>query len=63
MQDHGYESIDQMRGSMSLRTCPDPAAYERANYLRVLTSWRPGGRRATMATPGRLRSESLDDSL
>ena len=36
MVEHEYESLDQMRGSMSLRHCPDPAAYERANYLKVL---------------------------
>ncbi len=63
LQDHGYESIDQMRGSMGLRTCPDPSAYERANYLRVLTSWRPGGRRAPMPAPGRSQSRSFDESV
>ncbi|MEO6323025.1 MAG: dihydroorotate dehydrogenase-like protein [Thermoanaerobaculia bacterium] len=36
-----YESLTQMRGSMSLATCPDPSAFERANYMRVLQSWRP----------------------
>jgi hypothetical protein len=29
-----------MKGSMSLRSCPDPAAYERANYARVLQSYK-----------------------
>jgi dihydroorotate dehydrogenase (fumarate) len=37
--DHGYVTIDEMRGSMSLKRCPDAAAYERGNYLRVLQSW------------------------
>jgi dihydroorotate dehydrogenase (fumarate) len=37
--EHGYESIDQMRGSMSLGSCPDPTAFERGNYLRTLQSW------------------------
>jgi dihydroorotate dehydrogenase (fumarate) len=37
--DHGFESINDMRGSMSLETCPDPTAYERGNYLRTLQSW------------------------
>ena len=37
---HEYESLQQMQGSMSLRHCPDPAAFERANYLRVLQLWR-----------------------
>jgi dihydroorotate dehydrogenase (fumarate) len=40
MQEHEYESLDQMRGSMSLERCPDPKAYERANYMHMLQSWR-----------------------
>lgn len=39
--DHEYTSIDQMRGSMSLERCPDPHAFERGNYLRILQSWQP----------------------
>jgi len=41
MEEHEYESLAQMRGSMSLQRCPDPAAFERANYMRILQSWRP----------------------
>ena len=41
LEQHEYESLAQMQGSMSLRTCPDPGAYERANYMMVLQSWRP----------------------
>ena len=40
LEDHEYESVDQMRGSMSLRNSPDPSAFERANYLRVLQLWK-----------------------
>lgn len=40
MEENGYESIRQMRGSMALDRCPDPAAFERANYMRTLQSWR-----------------------
>jgi dihydroorotate dehydrogenase (fumarate) len=40
LEEHDYESVDQMRGSMSLRHCPDPSAFERANYLRVLQLWK-----------------------
>jgi len=40
MEEHEYESIDQMRGSMSLMKSPNPAAFERANYMRVLTGWK-----------------------
>ena len=40
MEQHEYESLKQMRGSMSLTSCPDPSAYERANYMLLLQSWR-----------------------
>jgi dihydroorotate dehydrogenase (fumarate) len=40
MRDHGYENIDEFRGAMNLGRCPDPAAFERANYQRILQSWR-----------------------
>lgn len=40
LKEHDYESLDQMRGSMSLIHCPDPGALERANYLRVLQLWK-----------------------
>ena len=39
MQDHEYDSIRQMQGSMSRRAVPDPSAFERANYMRVLSSY------------------------
>jgi dihydroorotate dehydrogenase (fumarate) len=38
MIDHEYESLDQMRGSMSHRSVANPAAFERANYMRALRS-------------------------
>jgi dihydroorotate dehydrogenase (fumarate) len=38
MEVHEYESLDQMRGSMSYRNVPDPAKFERANYVKVLHS-------------------------
>jgi dihydroorotate dehydrogenase (fumarate) len=40
MEEHEYQSIAQMKGSMSHERCPDPTALERANYLRILQSWR-----------------------
>jgi dihydroorotate dehydrogenase (fumarate) len=39
MNDHDYESVEQLRGSVSHATAEDPAAFERANYVRVLHSW------------------------
>ncbi|MCE1229009.1 MAG: dihydroorotate dehydrogenase-like protein [Firmicutes bacterium] len=40
MEEKEYESVAQMRGSMSLMRCPDPTAFERANYMRVLNGWK-----------------------
>ena len=40
LEDHEYESIEQMRGSMTLAHSPDPTVFERANYLRVLQLWK-----------------------
>jgi dihydroorotate dehydrogenase (fumarate) len=39
MEAHEYESIRQMQGSMSYRAVADPAGFERANYLKVLSSY------------------------
>ena len=40
MEEHEYQSIRQMQGSMSQRSVKDPAAFERANYMKVLNSFR-----------------------
>ena len=39
MEAHEYESIAQMQGSMSYRSVREPAAFERANYMKVLSSY------------------------
>jgi dihydroorotate dehydrogenase (fumarate) len=36
MQIHEYETIAQMRGSMSQKNVAEPAAFERANYMKAL---------------------------
>ncbi len=41
MEERQYRSLRQMRGSMSRQRCPDPEAYERANYIRTLQRWQP----------------------
>lgn len=41
MQTHDYESVDQMRGSMSQLHSEDPSAFERAQYRRAITTFRP----------------------
>lgn len=41
MDKHEYESIQQMQGSMSQKSVAYPAAFERANYVKVLQSYSP----------------------
>lgn len=41
MEERDYDSIIQMRGSMSQRSVADPAAFERANYMKTLNSFAP----------------------
>jgi dihydroorotate dehydrogenase (fumarate) len=40
MEEYEYESVSQMQGSMSQRSVAEPAAFERANYMKELGSWR-----------------------
>ncbi len=40
MEEHEYTSIKQMQGSMCQKNVGEPAAFERANYMKVLGSWR-----------------------
>jgi dihydroorotate dehydrogenase (fumarate) len=39
LEEHDYHSLQQMQGSMSLLRTPNPGAYERANYARILQTW------------------------
>jgi len=39
MEAHEYKSIRQMQGSRSYRSVRNPAAFERANYMRVLSAY------------------------
>ena len=43
MEKNEYVSVRQMRGCMNHKRSPDPAAFERANYMRILQSWRESG--------------------
>jgi dihydroorotate dehydrogenase (fumarate) len=38
MAEKGYASIEQIKGRLSLRNCADPAAFERANYLKMIAA-------------------------
>jgi len=39
MEEHEYESVEQLKGSMSQKNCPDPSAFERAQYMRALATY------------------------
>ena len=40
MEEHEYQSVAQMKGALSQRNVTEPAAFERANYMKVLGSWK-----------------------
>ncbi len=39
MEAKEYDSVEQLKGSMSLENCPDPSAFQRGNYMKTLTSF------------------------
>lgn len=39
MEEWEYVSVEQLKGSLSQMNCPDPEAFERANYIKALTSY------------------------
>ena len=39
MEEHEYESVEQLKGSMSQKNCPDPGAFERAQYMKALATY------------------------
>jgi len=40
MEKHEYESVEQLRGCLSQKKCPDPSAFERAQYIRALQGFK-----------------------
>ncbi|MEO6001932.1 MAG: dihydroorotate dehydrogenase-like protein [Opitutus sp.] len=40
MREHGYVDLSQFRGLLNHERCSDPSAFERANYVRALQSWK-----------------------
>jgi dihydroorotate dehydrogenase (fumarate) len=40
MEEHEYDSVKQMQGSLSQKNCPDPSAFERAQYMRALSIYK-----------------------
>lgn len=41
LTDHEYESLAQLRGSMSQQKCPNPSDFERVQYMRAIQSYHP----------------------
>jgi dihydroorotate dehydrogenase (fumarate) len=39
MQEHEYESVTQLKGSLSQKNCPAPSAFERAQYMKALATY------------------------
>jgi dihydroorotate dehydrogenase (fumarate) len=39
MEEHEYESVDQIKGIMSQKNCPNPTVFERAQYMRAISSY------------------------
>jgi dihydroorotate dehydrogenase (fumarate) len=39
MTEKEYDSVEQLKGSMSRENCPDPSAFQRGNYMKTLTSY------------------------
>lgn len=39
LEQHGYESLAQIKGIMSQQNCPDPSAFERAQYVHSLSNY------------------------
>jgi dihydroorotate dehydrogenase (fumarate) len=39
MEQHQYDSVEQLKGSVSQKNCPDPGAFERAQYMRAVSSF------------------------
>ncbi len=39
MEEHEYESVKQLKGSLSQKNCPDPSAFERAQYMKAISQF------------------------
>jgi dihydroorotate dehydrogenase (fumarate) len=41
LEQHRYSSLSQIKGIMSQKNCPDPSAFERAQYVQALSTYEP----------------------
>lgn len=52
LTEHEYSSIAELQGTLSQRTCPDPSAFERVQYMRAIQNYRPELPRPTTVVSG-----------
>jgi dihydroorotate dehydrogenase (fumarate) len=45
MEEHEYESVAQLKGSLSQKNCPEPSTFERAQYMRAISQFPVGSPR------------------
>ena len=41
LEEHEYDTLNTLRGSMSQRSCPDPSEFERVQYMRAIQTYHP----------------------
>ena len=39
MEEHEYQSVAQLKGSLSQKNCADPSAFERAQYMKAISQY------------------------
>ena len=39
MEEHEYTSVTQLKGSLSQKNCPEPSAFERAQYMKAISQF------------------------
>ncbi len=51
LEQHEYESVQQLKGSLSQKNCEDPTSFERAQYMRAISTYpyEPGKMASTVA--------------
>ena len=59
MEEHEYSSLGQMWGSMSQKNVLDPTAFERANYMKVLSSYALRAHRTAVARFSKFQEEEV----
>ncbi|KKI98057.1 dihydroorotate dehydrogenase-like protein [Prochlorothrix hollandica] len=51
LEDHEYESVKQLQGSMSQLHCPNPSEFERAQYMKAVQTYKPAWSKLTATAP------------